>query len=285
MRTTENAHRPRGSRTLCARPTLSVNRIGVLDRRPRTSILRRSGARIAGSVPHDNVEPSPAHRRRQRDDSRRAQPCCVPDTSEQVRSEHRLGIGLIGVPSARVPSATALVGMRPGDRVIGAHRTAPGNVRRLVERGQHAYRRPRVGREVVPLVHARPRPRERCGRRMAAIGDRDRCALDVWVTREPRSEEPAVPGPVVLGVRGRMNADEAAAGTDEALESSLLGAGQDVAGRGEKHDGLVAREVGARERPRILGRVDARGRCARPSSRDGAQAATGWTRAEIRRSS
>ena len=54
-----------------------------------------------------------------------------------------------------------------------------------------------------------------------------------------------------------MNADEAAAGTDEALESSLLGAGQDVAGRGEKHDGLVAREVGAREGPRIFGRVDA----------------------------
>ena len=77
------------------------------------------------------------------------------------------------------------------------------------------------------------------------FGDADRRALDVRVTREPRAEEPAVPGPAVLRVRGRMNADEAAAGTDEALEGSLLGAGQDVAGRGEEHDGLVAREVGA----------------------------------------
>ena len=46
------------------------------------------------------------------------------------------------------------------------------------------------------------------------------------------ADEAAVPGPPVLGVRRRVDADEAAAAVDEILERALLRDAEDVTGEG-----------------------------------------------------
>src|SRR5690242_10092713 len=74
---------------------------------------------------------------------------------------------------------------------------------------------------------------------MVVVCDMDRRVLDLGVAREPCADEPAVPRPAVLRVACRMNADEAAAGTDVSFEGRLLVRVQNVSGRAEEYDGLV----------------------------------------------
>lgn len=88
-----------------------------------------------------------------------------------------------------------------------------------------------------------------------------------------RPEQLAVPGPVRLGVGGRVNTRVAAARPGEAFEGGLLGFVEHVA-RGEEEDHrAVPRQIAARELPGVLGCVDGeaapRGELADCAQRDG----------------
>jgi len=74
------------------------------------------------------------------------------------------------------------------------------------------------------------------------------------------ADQPAVPGPIILGVRRRMDADEALAPADEALERGLLRVVQHVARRTQEDHCIVSGQPRVAEAPRIFGR------CQRPAS-------------------
>ena len=75
-----------------------------------------SRARDAAAVAHGHGQTARTYDLRDQDDHWWAQTCGVPDPADQVLPKQRLGIGLIGVPSARVPSATA---RKACDQAIG----------------------------------------------------------------------------------------------------------------------------------------------------------------------
>src|SRR6516162_11854407 len=84
----------------------------------------------------------------------------------------------------------------------------------------------------------------------------DRCGLDRGMACEKGADEMPVPGPSILGVARRMNADKTAARADISLKGGLLRVIEDVAGRAQKHDDLVSRELRVDKTRRILGAVD-----------------------------
>src|ERR1700686_4643183 len=59
-----------------------------------------------------------------------------------------------------------------------------------------------------------------------------------------RSNQLSVPGPVVFGIAGRMNASVSSTMLDVPLKSSLLACIQDRACCQQKNDRIIAREVG-----------------------------------------
>ena len=149
------------------------------------------------------------------------------DAAEDVAQEP-VGEGRLGVTHAGVPAAAAVVVLAPGDRVLGAHRAVARGVGGLVQRGQHVEL---VRGLAAGLVRKLYHSSVRCQRRSDAGGGRVRRVLDLdgrgrgarRVVVEVGADEVAVPGPVVLGVGGRVDAGVAAAGLDVALERGLLG--------------------------------------------------------------
>jgi hypothetical protein len=107
--------------------------------------------------------------------------------------------------------------------MVGAHRAA--RVGGLIERRQDVDGTARIRAEVVPLVGSRPAGKEVPGRGVGPVGDVDDRRLDRRVLFEVGAEQPAVEGPVVLGVRRGVDADPAAAVADVALEGFLLARG------------------------------------------------------------
>ena len=98
----------------------------------------------------------------------------------------------------------------------------------------------RILAEVVPLVAAGPALRKRAGGGMLGRSHDQGGVLDARMALEVGADQAAVPGPVVLGVAGRMDAGEAAAAADEALQRGLLLRVQRIAAGVEEHDCLVA---------------------------------------------
>lgn len=113
-----------------------------------------------------------------------------------------------------------------------------------------------VGAVVVPLVGPRPGVVQVRGRRVGVVLGGEAGLLDRRVALEPRPDQVLVLRPVVLGVGGRVDADEAAAPVDVFLQGALLGVVQDVAGGGEEDDGLVVGEVLRGEGGHVLGGGD-----------------------------
>ncbi len=174
--------------------------------------------------------------------------------AQQHLQEVRLCEGLVGVAQRGVPGTTAVVVLAPAVGVVGAHRAAA--VAGLVHGGQDVDRATRVGAEVVPLVVAGPAVGKARGGGVRGVLDLDDGLLRRGVLLEVRADQLAVPGPVVLGVGGRVNAGEPAAALDVVLEGGLLGGVQDVArGRQEDHHGVLG-EVVLGEGSGVLGGVD-----------------------------
>src|SRR6266436_282206 len=114
-----------------------------------------------------------------------------------------------------VPAAAAVDLLTPGDRVVDAHLAA--GIGRFIERCQNVYGAARVAAKVVPFVDAHPNRRESLRRGVTQVLDADGGALDLWVAGEIGADEPAIPGPLVLGVARRVDADKPAAGADIAF--------------------------------------------------------------------
>src|SRR5262245_28373729 len=135
-------------------------------------------------------------------------------------AEQRLGVTLPGVPARRVPRPSTVIKLAPRDRMIGAHRAAV--VRRFIQCGQHLYSSARIRSEVVPLVRSPPFGRQRRGRWMRTVFDCHPRGLNCRMALKVGSDKPAVPGPIVFGVSGRMNADKTSTFADVAFERRLL---------------------------------------------------------------
>src|ERR1700682_4807007 len=113
--------------------------------------------------------------------------------------------------------------------------------------------------EVVELVLAVPAIGQPLCGRVGLVEHTERALANVGVVRmatEPGAGEPAVPGPVVLGVRRGMNSHVSATSLDVALEIVLLCGVQYVAGCVQPDDCAVPREVLRGEGAGIFGRVD-----------------------------
>ena len=174
------------------------------------------------------------------------------------------------------PGATAVVVLAPGDRmkvaVTGMDLAARGQ-RVFVDGGEELHAS-REGLEVVPLVAERPDFRQAVGRRIVARHDVDHAVLvGAVVVVVGVAEQAFVPGPVVLGAEGIVDADEAAAGAD-VLAQRRLGGVEMRARRG------VDRQRGIDRRGHA--RTACRGSCSR-RSRPCNDA--GWTGASRLRSS
>ena len=94
------------------------------------------------------------------------------------------------------------------------------------------------------------------GRGVGAVGDVDGGLLDRGMRPEVGADEPAVEGPVVLGVGGGVDPDPAAAVADVGAEGALPTRGEHVPGGAEEDDGVIAAQALGRERSRVLGRGD-----------------------------
>src|ERR1700739_4759419 len=77
---------------------------------------------------------------------------------------------------------------------------------------------------------------------MVRICDVDRCALNLTMGHDPVPTEPAVPRPSILRVARRVDADEAAAGSDVLLKSGFLARIENIASRVEEYDDLISRQ-------------------------------------------
>ena len=172
----------------------------------------------------------------------------------------RLGpVAQIGVEGA--PAVELLV---PGDRVVGAHRRSGREVGEdeacLVGGEQHGVVLPRVAVEVVDLVGEGERRGQVRGGRVCGVLRRDGDGhRQQRVVAEVGADQPAVPGPVVLGVGGRVHADVSAAAPHEALHRRLLRVVEDVARRVHEGDDVGAGELVVGEDRGVLAqrRVDA----------------------------
>ena len=74
---------------------------------------------------------------------------------------------------------------------------------------------------------------------------------------EIRAEKPPVPGPLILGVAGGVDAGEPPAGADEALDGSLLAWVEDLSRGAEEDDDPVPGEFRRIEPAGVLGAVHA----------------------------
>ena len=91
---------------------------------------------------------------------------------------------------------------------------------------------------------------------MGAVAHVELRFLDRRMALEVGADELAVPGPVVLRVRGRVHAHVAVAGADVALEGRLLRAVQHVTRGGHEHHGGEPAQRLVGESRSILGRLD-----------------------------
>src|SRR4051795_8357123 len=187
------------------------------------------------------------------------------DGAEQVRGERRLAVRGAGVAHRRVHGAPAGVAVAPRDRVVRAHRGVAGVVGALVEGREDVDAAARVRAEGVPLVDAPPDAWHPAGGRRAGVLDDDaRRRRARCVPAEARADQTDVPGPARQAVGGGMDAEEAAAATDVALERAPVVLARDrLSGRRQEDEGVVAGEVAAGERALILGLLD--GEAMRPA--------------------
>ena len=175
----------------------------------------------------------------------------------------------------RVPGAAAVEVGAPRDRVVVVDRVAVLLVvGGLVDRGEDVHLAWRAGcsrrRSPLPfttgsvmswkLYHSSVRVQE--AGRPVVEGSSPSVDVDVGgrrsgrVAAEVAADQLAVPGPRVLRVGRGVDAGEAAAALDVALERLLLGDVEDVTGRREEGDDVVLREVRVGERGGVLGRGD-----------------------------
>src|SRR5207302_3726327 len=159
--------------------------------------------------------------------SRRSDPGGGEDTGEEMGAEQRLGIALGGVSHGSIPGAAAFEVVAPDNRMIGAHRASL--IARLIERREEVDHAARIAAEIVPLIRAQPGRGQIAGRGMLGIGNPYPARLDRRMTGEIGADEPAIPWPVVFRVARGMNAHEAAAAADIALEGGFLSGIEDVA--------------------------------------------------------
>src|SRR6266446_1397365 len=92
---------------------------------------------------------------------------------------------------------------------------------------------------------------------MTDVLDMDGRRLDLRVVCEIGADKPPVPGPLILGVAGRVDAGEPAAGADEALEGGLLARVENVSRRAEEDDDPEPREFRHSEAAGVFRAVDA----------------------------
>src|ERR1700730_12028224 len=92
---------------------------------------------------------------------------------------------------------------------------------------------------------------------MTDVLDVDGCRLDLRVVCEIGADKPPVPRPLILGVAGRVDAGEPAAGADEGLEGGLLAWVEDLSRGAEEDDDSVPGEFRRSEAAAVLGAVDA----------------------------
>src|SRR6185312_17001935 len=153
----------------------------------------------------------------------------------------------------------ALEVMAPGDRVVGAH-GAPG-VGRFVERCQDVNGASGIRAEVVPLVSPLPVGGNPPGGRMRTIDYVDGGRLDHGVRLEVGAEQPAVEGPLVLGVGGRVDPDPPAAMSYVGAEGALLPGREHVAAGAQEDHCVEAAKALPREDPGVLGGADREAVC------------------------
>src|SRR6266404_585147 len=174
-----------------------------------------------------------------------------------MKQEQPLGIAFARMAHRGVPAAAAVDLLTPGDRVVDTHLAA--GIGRFIERCQNVYGTARVGAKVVPFVGSHPNRREPLSGGVTEVLDMDGGALDLWVASEIGADEPAIPGPLVLGVACRVDADEAAAGADIAFESGFLVCVEDGPGGTEEYDDLVSSELRIGETRGILRAIHGEG--------------------------
>src|SRR6266478_3884242 len=158
-----------------------------------------------------------------------------------MKQEQPLGIAFARMAHRSVPAAAAFDLLTPGDRVVDAHLAA--GIGRFIECCQNVYGTAGVAAKVVPFVGALPNRGDALRRGVTPVLDADGRALDLWVAGEVGADEPAIPGPLVLGVARRVDADKPAAGADIAFEDGFLVCVEDVPGGAEEYDDLVSSEL------------------------------------------
>ena len=215
-----------------------------------------------------------------------------PDPADDVLDQVAVGLGVAGaeVPHPGVPRAPvgvglagagavidglALVELAPGHRMVLAHLVRAGVVRPLVERGEHVVVAADVALVVVVLVRDLVRVGQSARRKVVAVGDLDRRRVAGGrpgrVAGHRRADDavrravPPVPHRLAGAHVGRVvdGGDAAAvlhiADHRVALRLCQQWPGPVAAGprpRGvEEHHGVVAREVGVGEDPRVLVRM------------------------------
>lgn len=95
--------------------------------------------------------------------------------------------------------------------------------------GHAGWRGSRTTRRCVPIAAAASRPGRRPG------GGQDGGPLDGRVAPEPGADQPAVPGPVVLGVGGPVHPDPAVPAVEISLQGGLLARVEQVPGGRQEH--------------------------------------------------
>ena len=181
----------------------------------------------------------------------------VPQAARDVRQEQRLGVALRRMSQRRIEGPPPVDVVVPGDRTrLGRGVLIGALIARLVDVQQDVQVGGEVP-EVVPLVGARPGVGQHRGRRMGRVADEERAGAHVRVARmahEVAADEAAVPGPVVLRVGRRVDADKPAARLDVAHEGDLLRVVQHVARGVEEDDGPVGGQRVVVEHGRVLRR-------------------------------
>ncbi len=71
-----------------------------------------------------------------------------------MREEKRIAVAFRGMAQSGIPGASAVVGMVPGDGMIGAHVAA--FIGRFIQSHEHMDVWARIGSKIVPLIGTRP---------------------------------------------------------------------------------------------------------------------------------